>query len=313
MSTDRWREIERLFHEALERPAAERTAFLDAACAGDEELRREVETLARSSDQAGSFIEHPPLEAVAPVPNLRDDRRPSGGETTGAHRTPLQPGATVSHFRVLEKIGVGGMGEVWRARDTQLNRDVALKVLPEILARDPELMARFKREAQVLASLNHPNIAAIHGFEESGGVHALVMELAEGPTLAERLKSGTMACDEALPLAKQIADALEYAHEKGIIHRDLKPANINITPGGTAKLLDFGLAKALGGDAQGTATSRSPASGPELSVTPTRTGLILGTASYMSPEQARGKKVDRRADIWAFGCVLYEMLMGQPV
>jgi eukaryotic-like serine/threonine-protein kinase len=232
------------------------------------------------------------------------------------------------------------MGEVNRARDTKLNRDVALKVLPEILARDPERMARFEREAQVLAALNHPNIAAIYGLEESGSVRALVMELVEGQTLAERIRGDSVGehlhgapvstqaregrkgpplpLDDALPIARQIADALEYAHERGIIHRDLKPANIKITPEGAVKVLDFGLAKAL--EPTVAASSPPPAMGtsplqnsPTLSAAATQAGMILGTAAYMSPEQARGKIVDRRADIWAFGCVLYEMFSGKRV
>ena len=199
------------------------------------------------------------------------------------------------------------MGEVYRARDSRLNRDVALKVLPEIFARDAERMARFEREAQVLASLNHPNIAALYGLEESHGVRALVMELVEGPTLAQRLESGPLAVEDALPIAKQIAEALEYAHERGIVHRDLKPANVKLTRDGSAKVLDFGLAKALYDDP----ASSNMQDSPTLSLAATRAGMILGTAAYMSPEQARGKPADRRADIWAFGQVLYEMLTGK--
>ncbi|MGH9460177.1 MAG: protein kinase domain-containing protein, partial [Vicinamibacteria bacterium] len=205
-----------------------------------------------------------------------------------------------------------GMGEVYRATDTKLNRDVALKVLPELFAKDPDRMARFSREAQVLASLNHPNIAAIHGLEESGGKRALVMELVEGETLAERLKRGAIPLDEALKIAKQIAEALEEAHEHGFIHRDLKPANVKITPNGTVKVLDFGLAKALEGEAT-SGSSPDLSQSPTLSAAATAAGVILGTAAYMSPEQARGQKVDRRADIWSFGVVLYEMLTGKSV
>ena len=198
------------------------------------------------------------------------------------------------------------MGEVYRARDTKLNRDVALKVLPAAFANDAQRMARFQREAQVLASLNHPNIASIYGLEESGGVRALVMELVEGPTLAERVAQGAIPLDEALPIAKQIAEALEAAHEKGIIHRDLKPANVKITPEGMVKALDFGLAKALEGEGAGGQVSGAGLSqSPTLTGMATQAGVILGTAAYMSPEQARGKPVDRRADIWAFGVVLY--------
>jgi serine/threonine protein kinase len=201
------------------------------------------------------------------------------------------------------------MGEVYRAMDTELGREVALKILPEAFVRDPERMGRFRREAQVLASLNHPNIATIHGLEDSGGVQALVMELVEGPTLAERVKSSPLPVDEALPIARQMAEALEYAHERGIVHRDLKPANLKVTPDAVVKVLDFGLAKAF--NAQGSAFNLKPNDSPTLSIASTQAGVILGTAAYMSPEQAKGKSVDRRADIWAFGCVLFEMLTGK--
>jgi Tol biopolymer transport system component len=214
---------------------------------------------------------------------------------------------TIAHYRIQAKIGAGGMGEVYRATDSRLGRDVALKVLPEAFARDAERMVRFEREAKVLASLNHPNIASIYGFEESNGVRALVMELVEGPTLADRIKQGPIPLDEALPLAKQIAEALEYAHERGIIHRDLKPSNVKVTTDGQVKVLDFGLAKAL----EGETTEEELQNSPTLSAVATRAGVLLGTAPYMSPEQARGKRVDRHADIWAFGCVFYEMLTGQ--
>jgi serine/threonine protein kinase/Tol biopolymer transport system component len=214
---------------------------------------------------------------------------------------------TIAHYRILTKIGAGGMGEVYRATDTRLNREVAIKVLPEALARDAERMARFEREAKVLASLNHPNIASIYGLEESNGASALIMELVGGPTLTERIKQGPLALDEALPIAKQIAEGLEYAHERGIIHRDLKPSNVKLTADGQVKVLDFGLAKAL----EGETSEEELLNSPTLSALATRAGVLLGTAAYMSPEQARGKRVDRRADIWAFGCVLYEMLTGQ--
>ena len=214
---------------------------------------------------------------------------------------------TIAHYRIQSKIGAGGMGEVYRATDSRLGRDVALKVLPEAFARDAERMVRFEREAKVLASLNHPNIASIYGLEESNGVRALVLELVEGPTLADRIKQGPIPLDEALPMAKQIAEALEFAHERGIIHRDLKPSNVKLTPDGQVKVLDFGLAKAL----EGETSDEELLNSPTLSALATRAGVLLGTAAYMSPEQARGKRVDRRADVWAFGCVLYEMLTGQ--
>ncbi len=199
------------------------------------------------------------------------------------------------------------MGEVYRARDAKLGRDVALKVLPEAFARDAERMARFQREAKVLASLNHSNIASIYGLEDSGATHALVMELVEGPTLADRIAAGAIPIDEALRIAKQICEALEYAHERGIVHRDLKPANIKVTADDAVKVLDFGLAKAIEGDA----SSMDMANSPTLTRMATMQGVLLGTAAYMSPEQAKAKPVDRRADIWAFGCVLYEMLTGK--
>ncbi|MDE3179081.1 MAG: serine/threonine-protein kinase [Acidobacteriota bacterium] len=333
IKSERWERVAELHRSALEHPAGQRTAFLEEACAGDEELRQEVESLLAQEDKAGSFMEKPALELVA---------RELAGE---ASEPPVEAsaafglGTTVAHYRILEKIGVGGMGVVYRAHDSKLNRDVALKVLPEAVAHDAYRMARFEREAQVLASLNHPNVAAIYGLEESSGISALVMELVEGPTLAERLvvgqgpQSGSAArqkshrrdgahgvplqLEEALPIAKQIAEALEYAHEHGIIHRDLKPANIKITPDGTVKVLDFGLAKLARGtgvlpvdheqDARATAMPTASLD-PESLTTP---GMIMGTAAYMSSEQARGKAVDRRADIWAFGCVLYETLAGK--
>jgi serine/threonine-protein kinase len=222
----------------------------------------------------------------------------------------LAPGTRLGAYEILTLLGSGGMGEVYRARDTKLNREVAVKVLPESLVTDPERLARFSREAQMLAALNYPNIAHIHGFEDSTGVPALVMELVEGPTLADRLARGPMAPDEALLIAKQIAEGLEAAHEHGIVHRDLKPANIKVREDGTVKILDFGLAKAL--------ETRQP-SGVDVTNSPTITtpammtgiGIILGTAAYMSPEQVKGRPADKRSDVWAVGCVLYEMLSGK--
>jgi serine/threonine-protein kinase len=201
------------------------------------------------------------------------------------------------------------MGEVYRATDTRLGRDVAIKVLPTAIAANAQSMARFEREAQVLASLNYPGIASVFGLEEWNGVRALVMEMVEGPTLGERLLSGPMRIEEALPIAKEVAEALEYAHERGIIHRDLKPANVKVPPDGGVKLLDFGLAKAIQGDS----SSSDISSSPTMSAMATQAGIILGTAAYMSPEQAKGKAVDRRADIWAFGVLLFEMLTGKPL
>jgi serine/threonine protein kinase len=220
----------------------------------------------------------------------------------------LTPGTRLGVYDITAQIGEGGMGQVYRATDTKLKRQVAIKILPPSLAADHDRLARFQREAEVLASLNHPHIAAIYGLEESGGVRALVMELVDGDDLSQRIARGVIPVDEALPIAKHIAEALEAAHEQGIIHRDLKPANIKVRPDGTVKILDFGLAKAM---------EPAASSSPSVSQSPTMTtpamthaGMILGTAAYMSPEQARGKTVDRRADIWAFGAVLFEMLTG---
>ncbi len=216
-------------------------------------------------------------------------------------------GKTLGHYQITSQIGKGGMGEVFQAKDQVLGREVALKVLPEEFARDTDRVARFQREAKVLASLNHPNIAAIHGLEQFEGKKFLVLELVEGQTLADQIKRGPIPVEQSLKLALQIAEALEAAHEKGVIHRDLKPANIKVTPDGKVKVLDFGLAKAYAGEQEQVNLSNSPT----LSDAATQQGVILGTAAYMSPEQARGRAVDKRADIWAFGCVLYEMLTGR--
>jgi len=221
--------------------------------------------------------------------------------------------SSLSHYRITSRLGKGGMGEVYRATDTKLSREVAIKVLPAEVAGDPERLARFKREAQILAALNHPHVAAIHGLEESDGKPFLVLELVEGEDLGERLKRGAIPVDEATLIAKQIAEGLEAAHEKGIVHRDLKPANVKVTPDGTVKVLDFGLAKAWAGEGPGGGSSGDLSQSPTLAQTGTAAGLILGTAAYMSPEQARGKPVDKRADIWAFGVLLYEMLAGRQL
>jgi eukaryotic-like serine/threonine-protein kinase len=219
----------------------------------------------------------------------------------------LSAGIKLGSYGITGALGAGGMGEVYRAHDSKLGRDVALKVLPEAFARDAERMARFQREAKVLASLNHPNIASIYGLEDSGPTPALVMELVEGPTLADRIKQGPIPINEALQIAKQMCEAIEYAHERGVVHRDLKPANVKVTNEDAVKVLDFGLAKAVQGDA----SEIDVANSPTITRMATQAGVLLGTAAYMSPEQAKARPVDRRADIWAFGCVLYEMLTGQ--
>jgi predicted Ser/Thr protein kinase len=215
----------------------------------------------------------------------------------------MSPQQLIAHYRILSKLGEGGMGEVWRATDTKLGREVALKILPEAFATDVDRMARFEREAHVLASLNHPNIATIYGVED----RAIVMELVEGPTLADRIAEGPIGFDEAIAIARQMGDALEAAHEKGVVHRDLKPANVKVTPQGRVKVLDFGLAKAMTEEV----STGNPSMSPTMTMRATVAGVILGTAAYMSPEQARGKAVDKRADIWSFGVVLYEMFTGR--
>ena len=220
----------------------------------------------------------------------------------------LNPGQRLGAFEVVSSLGVGGMGEVYLARDTRLGREVAVKVLPAELSRDPERLARFDREARVLASLNHPGIAALYGLEEAGGTPYLVMELVPGETLAERLSRGAPSVGEALQVCRQVAEALEAAHRKGVVHRDLKPANIKVTPEGRVKVLDFGLAKALGGDP----AESDPVESPTMTKGATREGVTLGTPGYMSPEQARGQTLDRRTDVWSFGCLLYEVLTGRP-
>ena len=283
--------LKEVFAGARALPASDRQAYLSAACAGNEALHQEVESLLASDDRAKSFLESPAV--------VRHDAPTMSRSLEGQRIGPYQ---------IASRIGAGGMGEVYRARDLTLNRLVAIKVLLPAIANDPERLARFRREAQVLASLNHPHIAQIHGFEDADGVRALVLELVEGPTLADRIVSGAIPINEALAIGSEIADALEAAHEQGIIHRDLKPANIKVRADGMVKVLDFGLAT---GPNLPSRAGVDMMHSPTLSAYATGTGVILGTAAYMSPEQARGTTVDRRADLWAFGCVLYEMLTGQ--
>jgi serine/threonine protein kinase/Tol biopolymer transport system component len=303
MTDERWQRVADLYQSAQDRPAAERSSFVKQAADGDSDLVRQVELLLAEDDRTL------PIDApIAAAPH-----------SLLADNSGVQLGSSLGPYRIDSLLGVGGMGEVYRARDTKLNRDVAIKILPSAFANDPDRLARFKREAQVLASLNHPNVGGIYGFEDANGFHALIIELVDGPTLAERLQaSGSglrgsgLPLDEALAIARQIADALEVAHEQGIIHRDLKPANIKVREDGTVKVLDFGLAKLT--DPVGAALE----GGPSMTQSPTITtpamtaaGIILGTAAYMSPEQAKGRPADKRSDIWAFGCVLYEMLTGK--
>ena len=292
MTPDRWQRIEELYHAARTRPAPERAAFLDDACAGDGALRGDVESLLAQPVSGNGLFGVPAFAAAAQLVS-QPDASPLTGRTIGA-------------YQLQGLLGAGGMGEVYRARDTKLGRDVAIKVLPEVFTTDPQRLARFEREARLLAALNHPHIGAIYGLEDADGVRALLLELVEGETLADRIRRGPLPTTEALTIARQIAVALDAAHEKGIVHRDLKPANIKITPEGVVKVLDFGLAKLAAGE-----SNPDLSHSPTVTVGGTRDGVILGTAAYMSPEQARGKPVDKRTDIWAFGCVLYEMLTGR--
>jgi serine/threonine protein kinase/Tol biopolymer transport system component len=286
MDQERTRRVARLFHSALGLEAAARQGFLDVACGGDIDLQRQVELLLAREEKAGSFLETPAARYAT---------------VTQPITVPLL-GRQFGPYRIVCPLGSGGMGEVYRAHDSKLGRDVAIKILPPEFARDPERLARFRREARTLASLNHPNIAAIYGLEESGEVDCLVLELVEGETL-----HGPLPIERALDYARQVADGLEAAHQQGIIHRDLKPANVKVTRQGRVKVLDFGLAKAVWGPVGNQNLSQQPALKPDE----TLEGHILGTPGYMSPEQTNGRPVDERTDIWAFGCLLYELLTGK--
>ena len=310
MTPDRWRRVEELFEAARPRQAADRAAFLDNACGGEPEVRAEVESLLAALTSGDSFLR-------------------SGLSRRGEGEDGLAIGTTFGPYSVLAKLGEGGMGEVYLAHDGKLGRDVALKVLPPSLTSDPERRARFAREARTLAAFSHPHVGTIYGLEEVDGRQALVLEYVPGDTLADRIARGPLSVADATAIARQIASALDEAHERGIIHRDLKPANIKLkgawgpTPthlpdggrsptlaaagawDGIVKVLDFGLAKARAG-------SEVEPDWPATVTAATSDGAIVGTPRYMSPEQARGQVVDKRADIWAFGCVLYEMITGRP-
>jgi Tol biopolymer transport system component len=300
---DGWGRVDEVLQSVLSRPPGERDAFLRRACAGDTALENEVRSLLAADEQAGSFLQDPAIHAAARA--LAGDQSAGGEHRTDpleTARMALSPGSRLGPYEIASQIGAGGMGEVYRAIDTNLARQVAIKVLPEAVAADPDRLARFDREAKTLAALNHPNIAAIYGLERSGTI-ALVMELVEGLTLADRIAQGAIPVSEALPIARQIAEALEAAHEQAIIHRDLKPANIKLRPDGTVKVLDFGLAThtaALGHDDEIRSLNHSV----------THMSRVAGTPAYMAPEQVQGKLSDG-TDLFAFGLVLYEMVTGR--
>jgi serine/threonine protein kinase len=296
---DRWERIEQVYHGARERSGEDRARFLDEQCGSDDAMRQQVDALLAQENTPDSFLKLPTID------DALSSRASASVVMAAGHR--------IGAYEVVGPIGAGGMGEVYRARDSKLHREVALKLLPVEMRTDPDRLARFAREARLLAALNHPNIGAIYGIEESDGLQALVLELVEGPTLADRVAQGPIPINEALPIARQIVDAIEAAHEQGIIHRDLKPANIKLRPDGTVKVLDFGLAKALENTRAGEpgGAGRNLTQSPTISLAVTEAGIILGTAAYMSPEQAKGRAADKRADVWAFGCVLFEMLTGR--
>jgi hypothetical protein len=276
----RHRRVRAIFESVHELPPHTRAAAVATACGDDSALCREVLELLEAAEGMGSFLQHGVARAVAPDARCGD---------------------RIGPYEITDMLASGGMGDVYRARDTRLGRDVALKLLPDVFLADPSRVARVRREAQILASLNHPHIATIHGLEDMDGVGALVLELIPGPTLADRIAAGPLPLDQTLHVARQIVDALDAAHQSGIVHRDLKPANIKLREDGIVKVLDFGLAKVVEPPlAAGDAKPRPP--------DPTHVGVVLGTAAYMSPEQANGDAVDKRTDIWAFGCVLFEML-----
>jgi Tol biopolymer transport system component len=305
MADDRWPRVKELFEAAVELPLSERSAFLRSIVGGDGILRQEVDALLAADGARVALSGHWLVASESLLAELRTASQPTS--QLGDHVSPgLTSGSRLGNYEVIAPLGVGGMGEVYRAHDARLGRDVAIKILPRAFTTDPERLARFEREARLLAALNHPHIGGIYGIEEIGAAPALVLELVEGPTLADLIKAGRLPVEDALAIGRQLADGLSAAHDKGIVHRDLKPANVKLTLSRSVKILDFGLAKP---DPDGGAPQI--AHSPTITISATHQGIVLGTAAYMSPEQARGKSVDKRADIWAFGCVLFEMLTGR--
>jgi len=295
MDSERWQHIERLYHSILEKKVNERAAFLDQACAGDEGLRREVESLLSYEGAAADFIETPALEVAA---------KAMAKDQSAVAATPLA-GQTINQYRIISRLGAGGMGEVYLAEDTRLGRRVALKFLPELLTQDKKHLHRFEQEARAVAVLSHPNVCTIHEvIETADRRHCIVMEYVDGMTLRERMAEGPMKVGEAIDIVIEIASALATAHASGIVHRDIKPENVMLRRDGYVKVLDFGLAKL-------TEVDNSPEAETKPTMLHTSPGEVMGTVAYMSPEQARGVTVDARSDVWSLGVLLYEMLSGQ--
>lgn len=290
MTPERWQQIDKLFEAAMEREPGQRTAFLDQACADDHELRREVETLLAAHEQAENFIEAPPADVASEL--LDDD--------LVKHK--------LNDYQILSLLGAGGMGRVYLAQDTRLGRKVALKLLPALFSRDKDRVSRFRREARAILALNHPNILTIYEVGEAEGIHFIATEFIRGASLRQQLSHTKLEISQILEIAIQVASALDAAHAEGIVHRDIKPENVMIGPSGYVKVLDFGLAKLTG---QGASSSDGAVAAPTVDKMDTEPGMVMGTVDYMSPEQARGLKVDARSDIWSLGCVIYEMVTGR--
>ncbi|MFN0109922.1 MAG: serine/threonine-protein kinase, partial [Blastocatellia bacterium] len=317
ISVERWKQIDELFDAALELPPAERPAFLEKACANDAELRRKVESLLRSEEEAKSFIEAPAAAFAAEMFVEKDYSTQIGSSQPDSSQPRISLfGRQIQHYKILSLLGAGGMGEVWLAEDIRLGRKLALKFLHEKFASDIDRIRRFEQEGKVISALNHPNILTIYEIGHTENTLFIVIEYIEGQTLRQRMKAGRMTLTEAIDVVRQVASALTAAHAAGIIHRDIKPENIMLRPDGLVKVLDFGLAKLTerrgDGETRGRGESETSSPHPPVSPSPclTQPGMVMGTASYMSPEQVRGLEADARSDLFCLGVALYEMLAG---